>query len=134
MDDRLAIEELIKNSNIGVMRADTTLWSSTWAEDGVWKIDILEEPATGKSDIVKVFETFMSRIEFVSMTGFSSELTIEGDKAHGKVYSQELIFPRAGGQRILVGCFHDQYIKRGGNWFFHSREYETLRRGPLVND
>lgn len=132
IEDRLAIRELIETFAIGAIRKDTSIWGGTWAEDATWKIDSLDEAAVGKNNVVAVFERIIPNIEFVSMTSFPSELVLEGDRAHGKAYSQELIFPKAGGQKILVGCFHDEYVKRDGRWYFLSRNYETLRRSDLV--
>ena len=132
VEDQLAIRELIERSSIGVMRKDTDIWGGTWAEEGSWKIDSLDEPAVGKSNVIAVFEKIISNINFATMSAFPAELVIEGDRARGKAYCQELIFPKAGGQRILVGCFHDQYVKRNGRWYFLSRVYETLWRSAIA--
>jgi SnoaL-like domain len=132
IEDRLAIRELIETFAIGAMRKNSEIWGSTWAEDGSWKIDSLDQHAVGKCNVIAVFEKLMLNIEFVSMNSFPAELVIDADKAHGKAYNQELIFPKAGGQKILVGCFHDEYVKRNGRWYFLSRVYETMRRSALV--
>jgi len=131
VEDRLAIRELIETFAVGVMRKDTDMWASTWAEEGSWKIPLKEEPAVGKSNMIAVLEEIMARNKFVSMSSFPTELVIEGNKAHGKAYAQELIFPRDGGQRILVGCFEDKYVKRDGRWYFLSRVYESLFRSAI---
>ena len=133
IEDRLAIEQLIKTSAVGAMRKDPVLWSNTWSEDGCWTIDSLDEPVRGKANVVALFEKLIAGIEFVSMTSFLSNLTIDGDTGRGQVYSQELIFPKAGGRKILVGCFHDEYVKRDERWYFLTRRFETLRRGPLID-
>ena len=133
IEDRLAIRELIETFAIAAMRKDSTLWGGTWAEEGSWKIDSLDQPAVGKGNVIAVFEKLMPNIEFVSMSSFPAELVVDGDRARGKAYSQELIYPKAGGQRILVGCSHDEYVKRDGRWYFLARVYETLRRSALVS-
>lgn len=129
--DRLAIRQLIEAFAIGIMRADTDIWGNTWAEEGSWKIPLKDEPAIGRTNIIAVLEEIMARNAFVSMISFPSELVIEGDKAHGKAYAQELIFPKSGGQKTLVGCFHDEYVKRDGRWYFLSRVYESMWRSEL---
>lgn len=130
--DRLAIRELLETFVVGCMRADSTIWGSTWAEEASWKIDKLDEPAVGRSNVIAVFEEIMPNIQFVSMTSFPTELSINGDKATGKAYSQEIIFPKAGGQRMLVGCSHDEYVRRDGRWYFLSRHFETLWRSAIA--
>lgn len=131
--DRLAIRELVETFAVAAMRKDSTLWGGTWAEEGSWKIDSLDQPAVGRDKVIAVFEKLMPNIEFVSMNSFPAELVVDGDRARGKAYSQELIYPKAGGQRILVGCSHDEYVKREGRWYFLARVYETLRRSALVS-
>lgn len=132
IEEELAIRKLLEQFAVGCLRADTEIWGNTWAEEASWKIDMLDEPAVGKANIVAVYEKILTNIDFVSITSFPAELTIEGDQAHGKAYSQEIIYPKSGETKILVGCHHDKYIKRDGQWYFLSRVYETLRRSPLA--
>lgn len=131
IEEELAIRKLLEQFAIGCMRADIGIWGDTWAEEASWKIDMLDKPEVGKSNIIAVYEKILSNIAFVTITCFPGEITIDGDQAHGKSYSQELIFPKEGGQKILVGCYDDKYVKRDGKWYFLSRVYETLWRGPI---
>lgn len=126
--DRLAIRELVETFAIGIMRADTDLWGNTWAEEGSWTIPLSPEPIVGRENMVAFLEEVMARNAFVSMNAVPADLVIEGDRAHGKAYTQELIFPKAGGQKNLIGCFRDQYVKRDGRWYFLSRVYEPMWR------
>ena len=132
LEDRLAIAELVNISAAGVMRKDIGLWGSTWATDGAWKIDMLDQPAQGRDAIVAIFERILGKFAFVSMSVASVEVEVDGDLATGKAYSQELMFPKEGGQRILVGCFHDTYVREDRRWFFKSRIYETLYRSTVI--
>lgn len=132
IEDRLAITELVNRSVAGVMRKDIGLWASTWAEDGSWMIDMFDQPVRGRDAIAASYGKIIERFEFVSMTSFVTDIVIDGDRATGKAYSQELMFPKAGGQKILCGCFHDDYVQVDGRWLFQSRTYETLHRGTLI--
>jgi len=132
IEDRLAIRELVEMFTIGCMRADSGLWGSTWVDEASWKIDAMDVPTVGKSNVIAFFEKIMGNIEFVTMSSFPSGLVIDSDKAHGKTYSQELLFPKAGGQKILVGCYDDEYVKRGGRWYFLSRIYDTMWRSVVA--
>lgn len=131
-EDRLAITELVNISVAGVLRKDIALWGGTWAHDGSWKIDMLPEPVKGREAIVEIYANIIRKFDFVSMTAFPTEIAVEGDRGTGKVYGQELMFPKEGGQRILVGCFHDEYVHTAAGWLFQSRTYETLYRAAVI--
>ena len=130
--DRMAITELVNQSVAGVLRKDMKLWGGTWAPDGSWMIDMFDEPLSGREAIVGVFGKIIARFDFVAMSSFVTEIEIDGDRATGKAYSQELMFPKGGGQKILCGCFHDEYVRIDGRWHFQSRTYETLHRGTVI--
>lgn len=128
IEDHLAIRQLLETYTVGCMRADKDIWGGTWAEDASWKIDMLDAPASGRSEIIAVWEKIMGNIQFVTINSFPAELVFEGDRARGKAYTQELIFPKAGGQRTLVSCSTDEYVKREGRWYFLSRVFSTMWR------
>lgn len=129
IEDRLAIRELVEQFAAGAMRIDLDMWGDTWAEEGVWGLPSMETPVAGKENVVAAFKEKMTYVDFMSMISFPSDLVIEGDSAHGKCYCRELIFPKAGGQVVVVGCFDDKYVKRGGRWYFVSRHYEVMGKG-----
>ncbi len=124
--DRLAIRELIETFAVGAMRIDTDIWGGTWAEEGSWKLPSMTESVQGRSNVVAAFKEKMEYVKVMSMISSPADLVIDGDHARGKAYCQELIFPKSGGQRIIVGCFDDEYVKRNGRWYFLSRVYEVL--------
>lgn len=134
IEDLLAIRELVETFAVGIMRKDIAVWGSTWTEDSTWNVPLKEEPVVGKSNIIAVLQEVLARNNFVSINSFPTETVIEGDKARGKAYCQELIFPKAGGQRILVGCFDDEYVKSDGRWHFLSRTYESLWRAAIPDE
>lgn len=131
-EDRLAIADLVNRSVAAVMRKDIAAWGGTWAPDGQWKIDMLDQPAQGREAIVAIYERLIAKFAFVSMTAFVTGIAVDGDRATGKAYSQELMFPVEDGQKILVGCFHDEYVRLGGTWHFQTRVYETLYRSTVI--
>ena len=126
VEDRLLIRELIESFAVGAMRLDAEIWGDTWAEEGSWKLPSMTEPAKGKSNIVAAFREKMEYVAFMSMISFPTDLLVDGDEARGRAYCQELIVPKSGGQRTIVGCFDDEYVKRNGRWYFLSRVYEVL--------
>jgi ketosteroid isomerase-like protein len=126
IEDRLAIRELIESFAEGTMRMDPKLWGATWAEDGVWKLPSMEEPARGKAEILEVFPQKMAYVKFMSMIAFPVDIVVEGDTARCRTYCREFIFPKAGGQKFVLGCFEDRLVRRDGQWLFASRIYEIV--------
>ncbi len=126
VEDRLAIRELVETFAAGAMRIDPELWGSTWAEEGAWKLPSMEAAAVGKENVIATFKEKMAYVDFMSMISFPSELVIEGDRARGKCYCRELIYPKGGEQKVVIGCFDDEYVKRDGRWYFTSRVYEVM--------
>ncbi len=126
IEERLEIRELVETFAVGTMHVDLEKWGGTWAEDGLWKLPSMEEPAVGKDNIVKAFAEKLAYVEYMSMISFPHELDFEGDTATGQCYCRELIYPKAGGKLVVVGYFNDKYVKQDGRWLFASRIYEVL--------
>lgn len=128
VEDRLAIRELIETFAVGVTTIDPELWGSTWADEGCWKTPSMPEIVQGKTAVVAKFNEMMAYLQFMSMSAIPSptDLEFDGDTATGKAYCRELIFPKAGGQRIVIGYFDDKYVKRDGRWLFASRIYTVI--------
>ena len=126
IEDRLELRELIENFTASAMRIDPAAWGENWAEDATWKLPSMPEAAEGKQNILVAFEKAMAYVDFFSMISFPADLEIAGDSATGKAYCREQIYPKAGGQVHVVGCYHDEYVKRDGRWLFLKRVYEVI--------
>ena len=126
IEDRLAIRELIEAFSAAVMRIDADVWAETWAEEGVWTLPSMPDGAHGRDSIREAFKEKLAAVETISMIAFPADLTIEGDRATGKAYCRELIFTKGGDQKILIGCFHDEYVRCDGEWLFLARNYEVI--------
>lgn len=126
VEDRLEIRELIEAFAVGAMHVDTELWGSTWADEALWSLPSMEQPAQGKDNVLAAFKEKMAYVDYMSMICFPSQLKVDGDKATGKSYCRELIYPKAGGRVIVVGYFDDEYVRRDGRWQFTSRIYTVM--------
>lgn len=126
IEDRLAIRELIEAFCAAVIRIDADRFASTFAEDGVWVLPSVPEGTRGRDNIRKVFGEKLAYVEHIHMTGFPDELVFDGDRATGKTYCRELIYTKDGDNKVLIGCFHDAYVKCDGDWLFQSRDYEVV--------
>lgn len=126
VEDRLAIRELIEKFGVGAMRLDPQLWGETWADNGAWKLVSHPAPVVGKANIIEAFAKVTDYAQFLGMGAFPYDLVFDGDRATGKAYCQETIFPKSGGRKFVVGCFDDEYVKENGRWLFTKRFYEVL--------
>ena len=126
VEDRLEIRELIETFAVGAMRIDTEIWGSTWADDGSWKLPSLDKAVSGRENIIETFKQKMAYVDNMSMICFPHALEFDGDRASGQCYCRELIYTKDGDQKILIGCFDDEYVKRDGRWYFTARTYEVM--------
>jgi hypothetical protein len=126
VEDRLAIRELVERFTVGIMRLDPEIWIEVWAEEGVWKLPSMTEPARGKAALRAAFHKSTDYLTFMSMLFFPSGLVVDGDRARGQAYGQEIIVPKEGDAKFLTGCFEDEYVKRDGRWLFLSRDFSVL--------
>ncbi|NND66038.1 MAG: nuclear transport factor 2 family protein [Halioglobus sp.] len=126
VEDRLAIRELIERFSAAVIRIDADRFASTFAQDGVWILPSVPDGTRGRDNIRAVFGEKLAYVEHIHMVGFPDELVFDGDRATGATYCRELIFTKDGEQKLLIGCFHDEYVKVDGEWLFQSRDYEVV--------
>jgi hypothetical protein len=126
VEDRLAIRELVEAFTVGIMRLDLEVWAATWAEEGAWMLPSMTEPVKGIASLRAAFREKTGYFRFMSMLFFPTDIVVEGDRARAKAYGQEIILPKAGGQKLCTGCYHDEYVRRGGRWLFLSRDFEVL--------
>ncbi len=126
VEDRLAIRELIERFSAAVIRIDAERFAGTFAQDGVWTLPSVPDGTRGRDKIREVFSEKLGYVEHIHMVGFPDNLDFQGDRASGATYCRELIFPKDGEQKLLIGCFHDEYVKVDGEWLFQSRDYEVV--------
>jgi len=126
VEDRLAIRELIERFSAAVIRIDAGRFAATFADDGAWILPSMPEGAKGRDRIREAFAEKLAYVEHIHMVGFPDELAFDGDRASGKTYCRELIFTKDGDQKVLIGCFHDEYVRQDGEWLFLSRNYEVV--------
>ena len=129
IEDRLAIRELVESYNDAVMRFDAQAWGDNWAEDATWSLPGMGE-VTGRGAIVTMWQRAMSAFEFVGFFGSAGPLVVNGPRATGTWYQQEFLHQKDGGKRAVTGRYRDEYVKRGGRWYFAKRVYVVLKSEP----
>ena len=121
-----ALRQLIARYCDGVIRADASTWSSTWADDAVW--DLGGKPVIGKQQIV---DTWTDKMRGYAWTVQSApQMVFEIDERRGvgtgRVTVQERFRRRNGKVGSLLGTFHDVYVRTGREWRFRERRLELL--------
>jgi ketosteroid isomerase-like protein len=125
LEDRLAIRELVESYNDAVMRFDAEAWASNWSEDGIWSLPGMGE-VSGREKFVPLWKQAMSGLAFVGFFASAGPLRVEGSTAHGTWYQQEFLHGKDGVRRAITGQYEDDYVKRGGRWYFQRRVYKIL--------
>ncbi len=125
IEDRLAIRELVDSYNDAVMRFDRDAWAANWTDDAVWSLPGMGDVA-GKDKFVPMWQQMMSGFSFVGFFASAGPIVVDGNSAHGTWYQQEFLHQKDGAKRRITGRYEDDYVKRGGRWFFQKRVYSVL--------
>jgi len=128
--DRVAINDVLARYADGVNRRDSALWGSSWDQDGEW---LLFGPDTvkGREAIVSHWEEAMTGFPFVVMFASQGAVEIDGDRASGFSYTDEVARMADGTEARVTGRYTDRYIKRDGRWAFAYRRYEMLHQQKI---
>jgi len=126
LEDRLAIRELVESYNDAVMRFDADAWSANWSDDATWNLAGMGE-FKGRAAILAAWKGAMANFEFVGFFASAGPIVVDGDRARGVWYQQEFLHQRDGVRRNVTGRYDDEYVKRGGRWYFAKRMYSVLK-------
>lgn len=125
IEDQLAIRALHERYADAVFRRDAADWGALWADDAKW--DLAGMKVEGKDAIVNLWNGAMGTFAFVAFFSQVGALEIEGDTATGRVYTSEVLEDLQGNVARTVGRYEDRYVKRGGQWLYHSRNFTSLK-------
>ena len=125
IEDRLAIRELVDSYNDAVMRFDRDAWAANWTDDAVWSLPGMGDVA-GRDKFVPMWQQMMAGFSFVGFFASAGPIVVNGNSAHGTWYQQEFLHQKDGAKRRITGRYEDDYVKRGGRWFFQKRVYSVL--------
>jgi ketosteroid isomerase-like protein len=122
--DRLEILELAARYSHATDHGDAEALADTFTEDGVFEVAGMGEPRKGRA--AHLAATSAPRPPGLVMRHFTSNPVIEGDgdTATMKLYV-EVKNLGAGGQPLLLGCYHDELRREHGAWKFARRNVEV---------
>jgi uncharacterized protein (TIGR02246 family) len=123
-DDQIGIRALIDTYADAVFRRDAAAWGATWDQDAEWTLFGMR--VRGREAIVAAWEQAMAAFPFAAFFCQLGALTVEGDQAHGRSYTNEILTTADGGVRRVVGGYQDRFIKRDGRWLFAARDFSPL--------
>ncbi len=127
LDDRVAIRELLERYADAVFRRDAAQWGACWAQDGVWRLMGME--IRGREAILSAWTQAMAGFEVAAFFVQPGALAIEGDAAHGRSWTHEVLKARDGSLRRVVGAYQDQFVKEADGWRFSARSFDLVLEG-----
>ncbi len=125
VEDRLAIRELVESYNDAVMRFDGDAWKENWTDDATWSLPGAGD-ISGKDNFFPVWQQAMAGFSFVGFFASAGPIVVDGHRASGTWYQQEVLHGKDGVKRLITGRYDDEYVKRDGRWYFQRRDYSIL--------
>lgn len=126
--ERLAIRELHEAYGDAILRRDAAAWSRCWSNDSTWTL--LGTTIEGRAAIVALWIQAMDGYEAVSFIAALSALTIEGDRAHGRTQTHEVLRQVGGRCRVVGGAYDDTFVRLDGQWLYRTRSFRIVAEYP----
>lgn len=127
LEDEIALRNLMSRYVDAVHRRDAATWAATWSEDACW--NLLGTDVNGKANIVALWQQMMAGFEFALMLPSSCLFNIDGDRASGHWYLQEITRDREGNGSSIISRYLDTYCRHDGQWLYQSRRYSFIYHG-----
>jgi ketosteroid isomerase-like protein len=123
----LAIRDIVASYADAVIRKDADAWRETWAEDATWIVG--GRVTEGREAVVAQWIGLMSLFEFIAQYPQHGRIQVDGDRATGRWYVNELGRPHAGEPNLTMGVYHDTYARLAPGWRFRRRRFDLLYVG-----
>ncbi|WAC23044.1 nuclear transport factor 2 family protein [Blastomonas sp. SL216] len=124
-EDQVAIRALIDSYSDAVFRRDATDWGATWAEDALW--NLMGTEVRGRAAIVGLWNQAMAGFPFVAFFAQVGSISIDGDRATGRIYTHEYLELADGSVSRPIGQYHDVYTRTADGWRFAERHFSILK-------
>ncbi|MGH3678616.1 MAG: nuclear transport factor 2 family protein [Mycobacterium sp.] len=127
VEDRLKIRERLDAYSDAVTRRDVEAYLSCWTEDGQ-RLGSGGE-CRGKPALRAHWDGIWQALDRMAFLTQVAAIEVDGDRATARSYCLEILHPRGGDVRRLVGSYEDELVRDGADWVFASRRYQVLM-GP----
>ena len=127
--DRRALDDLVAGFSDAANRFVPEDFRKLWADDATWTIGPpVSTTFTGVDDIVSAFTKLVGdRWKFfLQMPSAAHVVDIQGDRATGRAYTNEIAQANDGAGNYNIALYEDTMVKIGGSWHFASRNYKVL--------
>ncbi len=123
--DDAAIRTLIDAYSDAVFRRDSVDWGACWAEDSRWFL--MGQEVVGRDAIVALWTQAMAGFAFVAFFAQPGVISVDGDRATGRVWTHEVLEMPDGSISRPVGRYDDVYVHAADGWRFAERRYAMLK-------
>lgn len=126
--ERLAIRELHEAYADAVLRHDAEAWSNCWCDDATWTL--FGTAVRGRAAITAFWIQAMAGFQAVSFIAMPAALVIDGDHAHGRAQTHEVLREAGGRSRVVGGAYDDHFVRENGRWLFNARDFRIVAQYP----
>jgi len=132
--DRVEIEALRGEFTDAAMMRDRPRLAALFTDDGALRMPNIPVELIGREEIRAGGERLQAQWDFFVQNTHPGTIKIDGDRATGRTYIQELARTLDGRQGQNYAIYHDSYQRTGDGWKFAERVYEVryLDTSPLA--
>ncbi len=123
--DRIEIEALRGEYTDAVMMRDYDCVASLFTPDGALRMPNIPAELVGREQIRAWGDRVPALVDFFVQTAHPGMIRLDGDRASGRAYLQELARLRDGRSELNYAIYHDRYQRTADGWKFVERVYEV---------
>jgi uncharacterized protein (TIGR02246 family) len=127
------IRRLIARYGEAAALKDAELARELFAEDA--EVRIADLPVrVGRDEIVAGFARTLSAFRWLDQKSDSGLIDVDGDRARAIYQVAEFNERLDDGEiAMITGTYEDDYVRRGGRWYFHRRRFTLRSRAVLAH-
>ena len=123
VEDKQLIRELFEIYSDAVIRQDLDTYLACWTEDG--RRSGSGGECQGKDELRTHWHGIFTAIEQMAFFTQMASLVVDGDRAAARSYCLEILKPKDGNTRQLIGEYDDELVRVDGDWLFSHRRYQV---------
>jgi ketosteroid isomerase-like protein len=125
-EDKQLIRERLDTYSDAVTRQDLETYLGCWTDDG--RRTGAGGECAGKDELLAHWHGIFGAIEQMAFFTQLASIIVDGDRAFVRSYCIEVIAPKAGDTRQLVGEYEDELVRADDGWLFSQRSYRVVLR------